>query len=137
VGLDPDDQDRFHRFRLDDGQAHPGTLVALLDETLGWSGFLRTRQGGVTVRLEVDILRPVDPGEKLLCFGVCTGTRGRDPQRQFWFAEGAVLPMGDDDFSPVMTARGQWMSIPKLTDEMKRHLMPREWLLPWFAPDGP
>ncbi len=136
IGLDPDDRERFHRFRLHDGQAHPGTLISVLDETMGWGGFVETLQGGVTVKLEVDIHRPADPGEKMLCFGICTGTRGRDPQRRFWFSEGAILPMGDDDLSPIMTARGQWLSIPKLTDEMKRHLMPREWLRRWFGPDG-
>jgi len=135
VGLDPQDRERFHRFRLHDGQPHPGTLISVLDETLGWSGFVETRQGGVTVRLEVDVHRPADPGEKMLCIGVCTGTRGRTPERQFWFAEGAVLPMGEGAWSPIMTARGQWLSVPKLTEEMKRHLMPRDWLRRWFGPD--
>jgi acyl-coenzyme A thioesterase PaaI-like protein len=136
IGLDPDDRDRFHRFRLDDGQAHPGTLISVLDETLGWSGFVETLQGGVTVKLEVDIHRPADPGEKMLCFGICTGVRGRDPQRQFWFSEGAILPMGDGDLTPIMTARGQWLSIPNLTEEMKQHLIPRDWLQRWFGPEG-
>jgi len=132
VGLDPDDRDRFHRFRLSDGQAHPGTLIAVLDETLGWSGFVENLQGGVTVRLEVEIRRPADPAETMLCFGICTGTRGRDPERRFWFSEGAILPMGDDNPEPIVTARGQWLSIPKLTDEMRRHLTPRAWLDRWF-----
>jgi len=136
VGLDPDDRERFGRFRLPDGQAHPGTLVAILDETLGWSGFVETLQGGVTVKLEVDIHRPWEPGEKMLCFGLCTGTRGRDPQRRFWFAEGAALPMGDGDPAPIMTARGQWLSVPRLTDEMRRHLYPRAWLERWLQPAG-
>ncbi len=135
MGLDPDDQERFHRFRLDDGQAHPGVLISILDETLGWAGFVQERQGGVTVKLEVDIFRPADPGEKMLCFGTCTGTRGRPPNRFFWSSEGAVLPMGDGDMSPIMTARGQWLAVPKLTGEMKRHLIPRDLTDPWFPPE--
>lgn len=136
VGVDPDDRERFQRFALDREQTHPGTLIAVLDETLGWSGFIETLHGGVTVRLEVDIHRPADPGEKLLFLGICTGTRGRTGHRKFWFAEGAVVPMGEEGLSPIMTARGQWLCIPELTEEMKRHLMPQDWLQRWFGPQG-
>ena len=58
LGLDPDDRNLLEHFCLEDGLVHPGSLIAILDETLGWSGFVETRQGGVTVKLEVDILRP-------------------------------------------------------------------------------
>lgn len=133
AGVDPDDQERFFWFRRSEEEVHPGALAAVLDETLGWSGFVATRQGGVTVRLEIDFFRPVDPGERLLFFGACTRVRGSSPHRLFWYAAGGVLPFGAGaDLAPIALARGQWLAVPKLTEEMKRHLAPPEWVSRWF-----
>jgi acyl-coenzyme A thioesterase PaaI-like protein len=136
IGLDPDDQNRVFQFRLDDASVHPGVLAAILDETMGWGGFIRARHGGMTVKLDVDFLRPVERGEKMLCYGVCSGTRGKTASRMFWFSEGGILPMGEGDLPPIMRASGQWLAMPDLTVEMKRHLRPVEWLDRWFAPEG-
>ena len=133
MGLEEDDQNRLSRFQLADGQIHPGPLAAVLDETLGWGGFVRTRQGGVTVRLELDIMRAVEPGEKLLALGTCTGVRGKSAQRMFWFSEGGILPMGEEDLSPVMLARGQWLAVPELTEQMPGQLIPPELTEPLFT----
>ncbi len=135
LGLDPDDQNRLFRFRLEDDhdQIHPGVLAAVLDETLGWSGFLHTRQGGMTVKLEIDLLRPMEKEEKILSFGSCSGTRGNSPNRLFWFSEGGILPIGEEKLSPIMLARGQWLAVPRLTEEMEQQLVPKEWLKKWFG----
>ncbi len=133
AGLDPDDDERFFWFRISDDEVHPGALASVLDETLGWSGFVAARQGGVTVRLEIDFFRPVDLGERLLFFGVCTRIRGSSPHRLFWYAAGGILPFGTGaDLAPVALAAGQWLAVPKLTEEMKRHLAPAEWVSRWF-----
>ena len=136
IGLDPDDPCRAFRFQIDDSMIHPGVLAAILDETMGWGGFLRARQGGMTVKLDVDFLRPAERGEKMLCLGACSGTRGKSATRMFWFSEGGILPMGEGDLPPIVRARGQWLAIPDLTDEMKKHLRPAEWLDRWFAQEG-
>ncbi len=136
IGLDPDDQNEVLRFQLDDAPVHPGVLAAILDETMGWGGFVRARHGGMTVKLDVDFLRPVERGEKMLCYGLCSGTRGKSASRMFWFSEGGILPMGEGDLPPIMRASGQWLAMPDLTDEMKKHLRPAEWLDKWFAPEG-
>ena len=136
IGLDPDDQNEVFRFRFDDAPVHPGVLAAILDETMGWGGFVKTRHGGMTVKLDVDFLRPVERGEKMLCYGLCSGTRGKSASRMFWFSEGGILPMGEGDLPPIVRASGQWLAMPDLTDEMKKHLQPAEWLDKWFAPEG-
>jgi len=136
IGLDPNDQNEVFRFELDDATVHPGVLAAIIDETMGWGGFVRARQGGMTVKLDVDFLRPVDRGEKMLCYGLCSGTRGKSASRMFWFSEGGILPMGERDLPPIMRASGQWLAMPVLTDEIKKHLRPAEWLDKWFAPEG-
>lgn len=133
AGLDPDDGERFFWFRTSEGEVHPGALAAVLDETLGWSGFVAARQGGVTVRLEIDFFRPVDLGERLLFFSACTRIRGSSPHRLLWYAAGGILPFGaGQELAPVALARGQWLAMPKLTEEMKRHLTPPEWVSRWF-----
>jgi hypothetical protein len=135
IGLDPDDRSRFSQFHLDDARIHPGVLAAILDETMGWGGFVKARQGGMTVKLDIDFLRPVEEGEKMLCYGVCSGTRGKRAGRMFWFSEGGIFPMGEGGLSPIMRASGQWLAMPDLTEEMKKHLRPAEWLDRWFEPE--
>ncbi len=135
IGLDPDDQNEVFRFQLDDAPVHPGVLAAILDETMGWGGFVRARQGGMTVKLDVDFLRPVERGEKMLCYGLCSGTRGKSASRMFWFSEGGILPMGEGDLPPIVRASGQWLAMPDLTEEMRKHLRPAEWLDRWFTPE--
>jgi hypothetical protein len=133
LGLDPDDQEKLASYRLEDGQIHPGVLAAILDETLGWGGFVHTRQGGVTVKLEVVILRPVEPDEKMLCFGACSGTRGRSADRLVWYSTGGIVPIGEEEPSPIMLANGQWLVVPRLTEEMRTHLLPDDWGHRWFG----
>jgi len=134
MGLDPEDESKLFWYRLSDEELHPGALAAILDEVLGWSGFLASRQGGVTVKLEIDFLRPVDLGERMLCFGTCVRVRGKNPQRLFWYSVGGILPFGGTDLSPIALARGQWLAVPKLTEEMRNHLQPAHWLARWFDP---
>ncbi len=136
IGLDPDDQNEVSRFQLDEAMIHPGVLAAILDETMGWGGFVEARHGGMTVKLDVDFLRPVDRSEKMLCYGLCSGTRGKNPNRMFWFAEGGILPMGEGDLPPIIRATGQWLAMPDLTQEMRKHLRPAEWMDRWFGPAG-
>ncbi len=134
IGLDPDDQSQVSLFQIDDDLIHPGALAAILDETMGWGGFVQARHGGMTVKLDVDFLRPAERGEKMLCYGLCSGTRGKNPNRMFWFAEGGILPMGEGDLPPIMRATGQWLAMPDLTEEMRKHLRPAAWLDRWFEP---
>ena len=124
-GLDPDDDEHFYWLRISDQEVHPGVLASVMDETLGWSGFLMSGQGGVTVKLEIDFLRPLSPAEKIICCGRCTRVRGVSPHRLFWYSEGVVIPLRGEDRTPLAIARGQWMAMPGLTEEMKSNLLPR------------
>ncbi len=124
-GLDPDDENHFYWLRISDKELHPGVVASVMDEVMGWSGFLTCKQGGVTVRLEIDFFRPVIPGERLLCYGRATHVRGKNPHRLFWYAEGVVIPLLGEHHMPLAIAKGQWLSMPMLTEELKSHLIPQ------------
>ncbi len=69
----PADRDTVHRFERD-GRVHPVVLMALVDETMGWAGFMNYASGAVTVRLSATLHRGIGVDEKLVVFG-----RGRKP----------------------------------------------------------
>ncbi len=137
AGFDDGDGRSFHRFQ-ENGIIHPVTILALLDETLGWGGFMLSGQGGVTVRIRFSFLRRIRAGEKLIFLARGDRVRGTSPSRMFFWASGgaaAVLP--DGRLEPVVTASGQFMVIQELTEQMKTTLLPREWTERAFRLAGP
>lgn len=127
AGFDRGDERSFSRFREGD-TLHPFPILALLDETLGWGGFMRAGQGGVTVRIRYAFLRRVDAGERLIFLGYGDRVRGSSASRMlFWASGGAAAVHSDGRLEPVATATGQFMAMPELTKQMKTTLLPREW----------
>ncbi|MGV8079398.1 MAG: PaaI family thioesterase [Syntrophales bacterium] len=127
AGFEDGDERSFHLFQ-EDGIIHPVTILALLDETLGWGGFMLAGQGGVTVRIRFAFLRRIRAGEKLIFLGRGDRVRGTSPSRMFsWASGGAAAVHPDGGLEPVVTATGQFMVVPELTEQMKTTLLPREW----------
>ena len=54
AGFDAEDRDTVHRFERK-GRVHPVVLMALVDETMGWAGFMNYASGAVTVRLSATL----------------------------------------------------------------------------------
>ena len=50
AGFDRSDADTFYAFQKE-GYIHPISLIALLDESLGWAGFMKSSSGAVTTRI--------------------------------------------------------------------------------------
>lgn len=108
-----------------DGTVHPLPLLALLDEILGWGGFMITASGAVTVSLQVVLHRPIKLGEELTFFGYGGRVRGSPGRRLIFWATGGVLvksPSGANEL--VATAEGQYFGLEMLTRQMKEHLLP-------------
>jgi len=125
VGGEETDRRSFYLFLDGDGTVHPLALLALIDETLGWGGFLITRQGAVTVRLRFVFHRPVPAGAQIVVFGRGGEVRGRSPSRMLFTAEGgAAVRRSGGVTETCVTAAGQWMVLPELTDQMRRELIP-------------
>lgn len=125
VGFSGADPDSFCRFSRNDF-LHPLPFLALLDEILGWGGFLISGSGAVTVRIGFTFYRPVSCDEKLLFFGRGDRVRGRNSSRLlFWASGGAASVKEGGRLEMVASASGQWFGIQDLTQQMRSSLLPR------------
>ena len=125
VGFSGADPDSFYRFSRN-GFLHPLPFLALLDEILGWGGFLISGSGAVTVRIGFTFYRPVSCDEKLLFFGRGDRVRGRNSSRLlFWASGGAASVKEGGRLEMVASASGQWFGIQDLTQQMRSSLLPR------------
>ncbi len=125
-GFNPEDKQTIHRF-CRNGCLHPITLFAVLDETMGWGGFMAYAHGGVSVRLKYTLLRKIGVHEKVVFFGRGEQVKGRIDKRMFFWASGCGAVMRDDGtFEVVVVSSGQWFAMKALTEQMKNELIPKE-----------
>jgi hypothetical protein len=125
AGFTSADQDSFYRFSRK-GFLHPLPFLALLDEILGWGGFLLSGSGAVTVGIGFTFFRPVASNEKLLFFGRGDRVRGRASSRLlFWASGGAASVREDGSLETVVSASGQWFGIKELNQQMRSSLLPK------------
>jgi hypothetical protein len=125
AGFSDADRDSFYRFSRD-GFLHPLPVLALLDEILGWGGFMISGSGAVTVGIGFTLYRPVSCDEKLLFFGRGDRVRGRASSRLLYWASGGAAAVGKDGrLEMVVSASGQWYGLQDLTRQMRSSLLPR------------
>lgn len=126
AGFNHEDTETFYRFQRG-GRLHPLPFLALLDETLGWGGFLLSSSGAVTVKISYTFYRPVSVNEKLVFFGRGDRVRGKAGSRLlFWASGGAAAVKADGRMEMVVSASGQWFGVQDLTEQMKTALLPKD-----------
>ncbi|MFA5182120.1 MAG: hypothetical protein WC405_12425 [Syntrophales bacterium] len=124
AGFDEDDKQSFNRFQRD-GIFHPLPILALIDETLGLAAFMVSASGGVTVRIDYTFYRDIQVGERLLFFGRGGKLKGKTPSRMMcWASGGAAAVQDNGTLEPVVSASGQWLGVPALTQQMREALIP-------------
>lgn len=106
---------------ISDTQVHPGAVITVLDETLGWSGFFTVWQGGVTVNLMTYFIRPVKPDETIFSIGICDSVYGSH-RRKIVCCSGGIFSIRDDTVEPIAYARGKWLTKPEFKERMLKHL---------------
>ncbi|MDQ5985291.1 MAG: hypothetical protein CSYNP_00999 [Syntrophus sp. SKADARSKE-3] len=132
AGFDEKYKDSFYSFHRGHF-LHPLPTAALLDETLGWAGFMRTAAGAVTVQISMTYYRPVSINEKLIFFGRGERVRGNPKGRLlYWASGGAAAVQGDGSLEVVASASGQWFAVHELTEQMKTALLPEELMVRAF-----
>lgn len=125
AGFDGEDRGSFYLFQKD-GLLHPITLLALLDETLGWAGFMMSESGGVTTRISYSFFRPVKANEKVIVLARGDRLRKTAGRVMFWASGVAAAISADGGFEITAYASGQYLGMPELTAQMRTELMPRE-----------
>jgi len=126
VGFDARDSEDFNLFQRNN-IIHPIASLALLDETMGWAGFMASASGAVTVRISYTLYRDIRVGERVVAFGRGDKVRGNAGSRLlFWASGGAAAVNKDGMVETVIAASGQWLGVPALTRQMKIELMPKE-----------
>jgi len=136
IGGDTYDLNSFCRFQRG-GLIHPVAFLALLDETVGWGGFMTSGSGGVTVRIRFTFYRDIRPGEQVLVVGRGDKVRGSAASRLlYWGSGGAVVIHADGRLEPVITVSGQFLGVPELTQQMRDELAPPDQTQRAFALAG-
>ena len=79
AGFDAWDSKTFYLFQKNH-IIHPIAFLALLDETMGWAGFMSSGSGAVTVRIGYTFYRNIHVGERLVVFGRCEKVKGKAAQ---------------------------------------------------------
>jgi len=126
VGFVSRDDEAFYLFQRNN-IIHPIASLALLDETLGWAGFMASASGALTVRISYTLYRDIRVGERIVAFGRGDRVRGNAESRLlFWASGGAVAVNKDGFFENIIAVSGQWMGLQELTRQMKKELMPKE-----------
>ena len=126
AGMDAQDSEAFCLFQRNN-IIHPIASMALIDETLGWAGFMASASGAVTVRIFYTLNRDIRVGESVVAFGHGDRVKGNARSRLlFWASGGAAVVNKDGIFETVIEASGQWLGVPELTRQMKTELMPKE-----------
>ena len=126
VGFDTGDSEVFYLFQKNN-IIHPIASMALLDETMGWAGFMASASGAVTVRISYTLYRDICVGERIVAFGRVDKVRGNARSRLlFWSSGGLAAVNKDGTIETVIAASGQWLGVPELTRQMQTELMPKE-----------
>jgi hypothetical protein len=130
------DIDRADAFLIAKDELHPAVLISIFDENTAWGGFMHTRSAGLSVRLDVTLLRPVAKTEKLVFIGRPAGIRGNPKAPRFFKAEGEILSLEDpQNPEPVAYGRGEWVILTAYTEQIKSNLLPEgDWS--WIFSSG-
>jgi len=107
--------------RLAGNHLHPGALVTILDETLGWAGFFAAWQGGVTVNISAYFLKPVKPGDSIFSVGVCDSTYGTF-SRKMVNCSGGIFARTGSGPEVIAYSTGKWLTRPEYKEKMLKYM---------------
>jgi acyl-coenzyme A thioesterase PaaI-like protein len=120
------DHQTFYLFQRNNVM-HPIALLALIDETMGWAGFMASACAGVTVRIGYKFYRDVHVDEPIVVFGRGEKVRGNVHTRLLYWSSGGAAVIGNGGKLEIIAeASGQWFGVPELTEQMKVELMTKE-----------
>lgn len=100
---------------------HPGAVITILDETLGWASFFASWQGGVTINISAYFPAPITPGGRLYSVGYCERTCGTS-QRKIAYSSGGLFEKKDGSKRLIVYANGRWLTKPEYKEKMLKYI---------------
>lgn len=126
-GDEDDDGDRTGCFLIEKDELHPAVVASIFDENTGWAGFMNTKAAGLTVRMDLTLVRPLQAREPLLFVSRPDGVRGNSRNPRFFMAQGLVLSLADPGHPvPVAYGHGEWVILEAFTEQVKQNLLPED-----------
>jgi len=126
-GNEDDDGDRTRCFLIEKNELHPAVVASIFDENTGWAGFMETRAAGLTVRMDLTLVRPLQAQERLLFVSRPAGVRGNSRNPRFFMAQGVVLSIANHGHPvPVAYGHGEWVILEAITEQVKQNLLPQD-----------
>ncbi len=134
-GFCSDDFDRAKCFLIGPEELHPAVILSIFDENTGWAGFMHTSAAGLSVKISVDLFRPVSWDERLMFIGFPSGVKGNPKAPRFFKASGEVVSIDENGvISLVASGQGEWIIMDKYTAQLKDNLYPEnDWA--WIFPE--
>jgi acyl-coenzyme A thioesterase PaaI-like protein len=134
-----DDYERAGNFLISSDELHPAVITSIFDENTAWGGFMKTRSCGLSVRMDLRLIRPVSRNEELIFVARPTGVRGNPKAPRFYLAEGAVYSLSVTENPQVVACgRGEWIIMDAYTQQIKKNLLPEDdWQWLFTDPQGP
>jgi hypothetical protein len=124
-GDEKDDVERARCFLIGAEELHPAVITSIFDENTGWAGFMGTKAAGLTVRMDLTLLRPLGAQEQLLFVSHPDGVRGNSKNPRFFVARGFVFSLGySGNPTPVAYGHGEWIILDSITAQVKQNLLP-------------
>lgn len=100
---------------------HPGAVVTILDETLGWASFFASWQGGVTINISAYFPAPITPDGRLYSLGYCERTYGTF-QRKIAYSSGGLFEKKNGSKRMLVYAHGRWLTKPEYKEKMLKYI---------------
>ncbi len=127
-----EDFDRAKFFLIEDSELHPFVLISIFDENTAWGSFMENKLGGLSVKLDFYLKRPVRSDEEILFIGRPAGIRGAPASPRFFHATGEILSMANPNNPEVVASGwGEWVVLSQYTEQIKKNLIPKsdlEWI---------
>ncbi|MCX7680036.1 MAG: hypothetical protein N2316_12590 [Spirochaetes bacterium] len=100
---------------------HPGAVITILDETLGWASFFASWQGGVTINIAAYFPEPISPGGTIYSIGYCERTSGT-AYRKIANSSGGLFVKKNGIKRLVAYAHGRWLTKPEYKQKMLKYI---------------
>jgi hypothetical protein len=104
-------------------RVHPGSIIAIIDETLAWAGFLTVWQGGSPWTFRC--ISPARSSSTTASFRSVFARGEGKVQEKNRLLRGGVFAVRGSRYVPIVTATGRWLTDPEYKEKMLGYIVPK------------